>query len=69
MRAARIVLLIANGVWLPLYVIAGASQVYLLATNRLKWPFLLFGDTVVCFFILVGNIAYIWRLRPVMTHA
>ena len=65
-RATRIVLLIANGVWLPLFAFGGASRLYLLTTKGLEWPFLLFGvaTTVVCSFILAGNVPYIWRSRP-----
>jgi len=73
MRAMRIVLLIANGVWLPDFAYQGASHVYFYATYpttdiRKIWHLLsLFANiipAVVGSLTLVGNIAYIWRSRP-----
>src|SRR5262245_19669008 len=71
MRATRIVLLIANGVWLPLFAYWGASRVYYVATSttthdRIFASVLLANiiPTVVASFTLAGNIAYIWRSRP-----
>jgi len=70
MRAIRIVLLIANGVWLPFFVVGGASRVYLFATypttHDQTFAAVLLAvaiPTVVCTFILAGNIVYIWRSR------
>ena len=63
MRARRIVLLIANGVWLPFYAVGGASQVYVLATHDHAVAEAI-ATHVVCLFILAGNFAYIWRSRP-----
>lgn len=71
MRATRIVLLIANGVWLPLYAYGGASHVYYVATYPTTHD-LIFASvllttiipTVVASSTLAGNIAYIWRSRP-----
>jgi len=61
--AFRIVLLIANGVWLPLYAVGGASQVHVFATH--DYPVAeAIATHVVCFFILAGNFTYIWRSRP-----
>ena len=71
MRATRIVLLIANGVWLPFFAYWGASHVYYVATypttHDLIFASVLLANiipTVVASFTLVGNIAYIWRSRP-----
>jgi hypothetical protein len=64
--AFRIVLLIANGVWLPLHAVAGASHVYVLAAHDYAVAEAI-ATHVVCFFILVGNIVYIRRSRPI-TH-
>jgi len=61
--AFRIVLLIANGVWLPLYAVGAASQVYVFATHDHAVAEAI-ATHVVCTFILAGNIAYIWRSRP-----
>ena len=58
----RIVLLIANGVWLPFYAVGAVSQVYVFATHDFAVADAI-ATHVVCFFILVGNIAYIWRSR------
>jgi len=63
MRAIRIVLLIANGVWLPLYAVGAASQVYVFATHDHAVAEAI-ATHVVCTFILAGNIAYVWRSRP-----
>jgi hypothetical protein len=74
MRAIRIVLLIANGVWLPIFAFGSASRAYyLFARINVEWPFDAAAWTVllavaippvVCSSILAGNIAYIWRSRP-----
>ena len=74
MRAMRIVLLIANGVWLPIFAFGSASRAYhLFARINVEWPFdgtawavflAVAIPPVVCSFILAGNIAYIWRSRP-----
>jgi len=61
--AFRIVLPIANGVWLPFYAVGAVSQVYVFATHDFAVADAI-ATHVVCFFILVGNIAYIWRSRP-----
>jgi hypothetical protein len=63
MRATRFVLLIANGVWLPLYAVGAASQVYVFATHDHAVAEAI-ATHVVCGFILTGNIAYIRRSRP-----
>jgi hypothetical protein len=60
--AFRIVLPIANGVWLPLFAVGGAAQVYVLPTHDHAVAVAI-ATHVVCFLILVGNIAYIWRSR------
>src|SRR5262245_54878914 len=67
----RIVLLIANGVWLPLFAYSGASRVYYVATyptthDQIFASVLLATTipTVVASFTLAGNIAFIWRSRP-----
>src|SRR5262245_17673512 len=71
MRAMRIVLLKANGVWLPDFAYHGASRVYYLATypttHDLIFVSVLLANaipTVVGSLTLAGNIAYIWRSRP-----
>jgi hypothetical protein len=60
--AFRIVLLIANGVWLPLFAVGSAAQVYVLAMHDHAVTVAI-ATHVVCFLILVGNIAYTWRSR------
>ena len=62
MKVMRIVLLIANGVWLPLYAVGAASQVYVFATHDHAVAEAIAID-VVCLSILAGNIAYIRRSR------
>jgi len=71
MRATRIVLLIANGVWLPFFAYWGASRVYHVATypttHDLIFASVLLANiipTVVASFTLAGNITYIWPSRP-----
>src|SRR5262245_18417605 len=64
LTTCRIVLLIANGVWLPIYSVGAPSSVYVLATRTHDYPVAeAIATHVVCFFILVGNVAYIWRSR------
>jgi hypothetical protein len=62
--AFRTVLLIANGFWLSMYAIGAALSVYLLAKHDDYPATEAIVTRVVCFFILAGNIAYIWRSRP-----
>src|SRR5262245_19549876 len=63
--ACRIVLLIANGIWLPIYAVGAPSSVYVLATRTHDFPVAeSIATHVVCFFILAGSFAYIWRSRP-----
>jgi Na+/melibiose symporter-like transporter len=71
MRTIRIVLLIANAVWFPIFVFGGASHVYYFATYQTPhdqaFVVVLLAvaiPTVVCSFILAGNVAYIWCSRP-----
>jgi hypothetical protein len=73
MRAIRIALLIGNGFMLLAQVIGGPMLVFLVAKREgVEWPFDATASvllpqaitTVVCIFILAGNIAYIWRIRP-----
>ena len=71
MKAMRIVLLIANGVWLPNFAYQGASRVYYLATLPTAHD-LLFATTLLAVTIpavegsltLVGNIAYMGLFPP-----
>ena len=50
----RIVLLIANGGWLPLYAVGAASHVYVLATHDYAVAEAI-TTHVVCFFILASS--------------
>ena len=62
--ACRIVLLIANGVWLTIYAVGAPLSVYVLAKHD-DYPVAeAIATHVVCFFILAGSLAYIWRSRP-----
>jgi len=62
--AFRIVLLIANGVWLAEYAVEAPFSVYVLATHDHDYPVAeAIATHVVRFFIVVGNIVYIWRSR------
>jgi tetratricopeptide (TPR) repeat protein len=61
--AFRIVLLIANGVWLLLYAVGGPLQVYVLATHEYAVAEAI-ATHILCFSILAGNITYIWPSRP-----
>ena len=71
MKVMRIVLLIANGVWLPNFAYQGASRVYYLATLPTAHD-LLFATTLLAVTIpavegsltLVGNIAYMGLFPP-----
>ena len=70
MKVMRIVLLIANGVWLPNFAYQSASRVYYLATypatHDLIFPSLLAVTipAVVGSLTLAGNIAYMGLLPP-----
>ena len=71
MKIMRIVLLIANGVWLPNFAYQSASRVYYLATYPTAHD-LLFATTLLAVTIpavegsltLVGNIAYMGLFPP-----
>ena len=62
-RAMRIVLLIANGVWLTIYAIGAPLSVYVLAKHADYPVGEAIATDVVCLFILASNFAYIWRSR------
>jgi len=57
MKIIRIVLLVANGGWLLILAVA-------LLLAEIKWSLLEAIPVVVFSLMMVGNVAYIWRVLP-----